>query len=126
VNECSVIVANIESGLITLDPVVVQTDKLTIVTQGTVDLNTEKLNIEFNTKLRKGVGISISMVVNPFINLTGTLSSPSIGLDPAAVAVKGTVAVATLGLSLLAKSLTDRYFSSKDPCGDALKKAREQ
>jgi len=126
VNECSVIVANFESGLITLDPVVAQTDKLTIVVQGTVDLNTEKLDIVFNTKLRKGVGISISMVVNPFINLTGTLSSPSIGLDPAAVAVKGTVAVATLGLSLLAKSLTDRYFSSKDPCGDALKKAREQ
>jgi hypothetical protein len=66
------------------------------------------------------------MVVNPFISITGTLQSPVIGLDPAAVAVQGTLAVATVGISLLVKSLSDRFLSSKDPCGDALKKSREQ
>jgi hypothetical protein len=29
--------------------------------------------------------------------------------------------VATVGLSLLAKSIADRFLSSKDPCGDARK-----
>jgi hypothetical protein len=126
VNECAVTVVNIDSGVITVDPVVSQTEKMTMVAKGVIDLNTEKVQFTFNTKLRKGIGISASMVVNPFVSITGTLMSPVIGLDPAAVAVKGTVAVATLGISLLVKSLADRYFSSKDPCGDALKKSRKQ
>jgi hypothetical protein len=109
-----------------VDPVVLQTDKVTTVAKGKVDLHTEKILFTFNTKLRKGIGISASMVVNPFISVTGTLQKPFVGLDPSAVAVTGTVAVATAGLSLLVKSLSGRYLSSKDPCGDALKKSREK
>jgi len=126
VNECAVVIVDVKSGLVKVDPVVSQTDKMTIVAQGDIDLHTEKVNFTFNTKLRKGVGISASMVINPFIGITGMLASPVVGLDPAAVAVTGTVAVATLGISLLVKSLADRYLSSKDPCGDALKNSREQ
>ena len=125
-NECAVGIVNIESGILTLDPVVSQTEKMTVVTKGVVDLHTEELQFTFNTKLRKGIGISASMVVNPFVGITGTLASPVIGLDPSALAIKGTVAVATVGVSLLARSLSDRFFSSKDPCGDALKKSRKQ
>jgi len=125
-NECAVIVVNVESGLVTVDPFVSNTDKMTIVSDGVIDLNTENIQFTFHTKMRKGLGISASMVVNPFVGITGTLLSPVIGLDPAAVAVKGTVAVATLGISLLARSLSDRFLSSKDPCGDALKTSREQ
>ena len=103
-----------------------QTDKMTVVAKGEVDLQTENIHFVFNTKLRKGIGISASMVVNPFVSVTGTLLKPVVGLDPAAVVVKGTVAVATVGISLLVKSLADRFLSSKDPCGDALKKSRKQ
>ena len=126
VNECAVAIVNIESGLVTVEPVVSQTNKMTMVAKGKIDLHTEEMQFTFNTKLRKGIGISASMVVNPFVSVTGTLLSPSIGLDPEALVVKGTVAVATMGVSLLAKSLSDRFLSSKDPCGDALKKSREQ
>jgi len=126
VNECAVTIVNIESGVVTVDPVVSQTEKMTVVAKGVVDLNTEKIQFTFNTKLRKGIGVSASMVVNPFVSVTGTLLSPSIGLDPEALVVKGTVAVATLGISLLVKSLADRYLSSKDPCGDALEQSRKQ
>lgn len=126
VNECAVIVASIESGVITFEPAVSHAEKMTIVAKGVADLNTEQINFTFNTKLRKGIGISASMVVNPFIGITGTLKSPIIGVDPAAVAVKGTVAVATFGMSLIVKSLSDRFLSSKDPCGDALKASREK
>ena len=99
---------------------------MTIVAKGVVDLHTEEIQFTFNTKLRKGIGVSASMVVNPFVSVTGTLLSPHIGLDPEAVVVKGTVAVATLGISLLVKSLADRFLSSKDPCGDALEQSRKQ
>jgi uncharacterized protein involved in outer membrane biogenesis len=126
VNECAVTVVNIESGVLTMDPMVSQTEKMTMVAEGVVDLHTEKIQFTFNTKLRKGIGISASMVVNPFVSITGTLQSPVIGLDPSAVVVHGGLAVATVGISLLVKSLADRYLSSKDPCGDALKKSRKQ
>jgi len=38
------------------------------------------------------------------------------------VAFSGSVAIATAGLSLIGKSLFDRFLSSKDPCEQALKK----
>jgi len=126
VNECAVTVVNIESGVVTVDPIVSQTEKMTIIAKGVVDLHTEKMQFAFNTKLRKGIGISASMVVNPFVSITGTLKNPIVGLDPSALVVKGTLAVATVGISLLARSLADRFLSSKDPCGDALKKSRKQ
>lgn len=45
------------------------------------DLNTEVLNIEFNTKPRKGVGVSADMFVTPFVKVVGTLASSRIGVD---------------------------------------------
>jgi len=89
---------------------------------GTIDLLTEQIILDFHTQVRKGIGLSAGMVINPFIRLGGSLSSPAIQLDPAGVAVKGTIAVATVGLSVLARSLYDRFLSGKDPCGKAYKK----
>jgi hypothetical protein len=124
--DCSVINADIVSGKVTVDPIIMQTEELTIVSHGDIDLSKEKLNLVFNTKLRKGIGISTSIVINPFIMLAGSLKKPFITLDPAGVAVTGTVAVATAGLSLIGKSLWDRFLSSRDPCGDALEKLEKK
>ena len=119
--ECAVAAADIESGLMTLSPIVVHSERLTIVSDGNIDLNSERLNITFNSKQRKGLGISASDLVNPFIKVGGTLASPSLELDPGSTVVKGGIAVATMGISILANSLAERFLSSKDPCGDALK-----
>lgn len=120
--ECSVTHARIESGTVLVDPFIFHTEQITILSKGEINLETERIDLEFKTKVRKGIGISAGTVVNPFIKLGGTLSSPSIELDPAGVAFSGSVAVATAGLSLIGKSLFDRYLSNKDPCGDALSK----
>ena len=123
--DCTVINADIASGKILVNPIIVNTEEITIFSGGEIDLSTETMSLDFNTKVRKGIGISAGMVVNPFIRLGGDLSSPSIELDPTAVAVSGSVAVATVGLSLLGRSLWDRFLTSKDPCGQALKKLAE-
>ena len=102
-----------------------QTKEIIIVSGGTIDLVSENIILDFHTQVRKGIGISAGMVVNPFIRLGGKLVSPAIEIDPAGVAVKGTVAVATVGLSVLARGLYDRFLSGKDPCGKALKKLLE-
>jgi uncharacterized protein involved in outer membrane biogenesis len=120
--ECAVINAVIDSGNVLVDPIIFHTEQITILSGGQIDLDTEKINLEFQTKVRKGIGISASMAINPFIKLGGTLSAPVIELDPVGVAFSGSVAVATAGLSLVGKSLFDRFFGNKDPCGEALKR----
>lgn len=119
--DCAVVAADIESGLLQLQPLISNSQQITIISEGTLDLKTEKLNFSFNSKQRKGLGISASDLVKPFIKVGGTLVAPMIELDPAGTVVKGGLAVATVGLSIVAKSMSDRFLSSKDPCGDALK-----
>ncbi|MDH3895286.1 MAG: hypothetical protein OES78_12075 [Chromatiales bacterium] len=75
-----------------------------IVGGGDIDLNTEKLNIEFNTKPRKGVGVSADMFITPFIKLGGTLASPKIGLSKKGVLLSGGAAVLTGGLSFCSRA----------------------
>ena len=102
------------------------TVQLSMFSLGTIDLRTEKLDINFNTKPRTGIGLSAGVLINPLTKVGGTLASPSIELDPKGTMVSGSVAVATGGLSLLAKSFTDRFLSSKDPCGDARKEIEKR
>lgn len=118
--ECAVLGARAEDGHVIIDTLIFQTARLVILSGGTVDLNTEKLSMDFRSQARQGAGISAGMIINPFIRLAGTLASPALVFDPVGSALSGTAAVATAGLSLLGKSLYDRFLSSRDPCGDAL------
>jgi hypothetical protein len=117
--DCAVAAADIVDGLATVSPVVFNTREITIFSQGSIDLRTENIDLSFNTKPRTGLGLSTGVLINPFIKVGGRLAEPAIELDPKGAAVSGGTAVATVGLSLLAKSLSDRFLSSKDPCGDA-------
>jgi hypothetical protein len=125
--ECAVILLHLKDGIISGKPALVQqTDKLRIFANATVDLKTEKVNADFKMVPRKGLGISLSNLVNPYVKLTGTMAKPSLVLDPEGVLVEGGLAVATAGLSILAKSFKDRFLSDKDPCGTALAKSDEK
>ena len=124
--ECALINADISSGIVLLKPFIFQTEQLTIFSGGQIDLVTEKISLDFETKLRKGIGLSAGMAINPFIQLGGNLSSPGIELDPAGVAVTGGVAIATAGLSLVGKSLWDRFLTSKEPCKKALERLEKE
>ena len=83
--ECTVVRADIVDGQVTVNPVLMQSEKVTIVAGGKIDLGTEALRFDFNTRPRTGVGISAGMFTNPFIELAGTLASPRLG-----VGAKGT------------------------------------
>lgn len=118
---CGVYITNLADGIAEVQAIVIQTDKLTIVSTGTIDLNTERINVGFQTRPRTGVGISASMITNPLIRLGGTLARPAVELDPGRASVATGAAVATGGLSLLFKGVWDRYFTTRDPCGEALR-----
>ena len=118
--ECAIVAAEIVSGRATVDPMIVQTQNVTILSSGSIDLNTEDIDLTFNSRERTGIGINPGIVVNPFIKLGGRMSDPSLALDPLGGLVIGGVAVATGGVSLLARSLGDRYLRDPDPCGTAV------
>jgi hypothetical protein len=119
---CAVYIANLGDGKAEIQDVVIQTDKLTIVSAGIIDLKTEKYNINFETRPRTGLGISASTITNPYIRLGGSLRKPTIELNPQSAAFTTGAAVATGGLWFIYKGIWDRYFSSRDPCGEALKR----
>ena len=124
--DCAVMAAEAESGVVTVFPVIYQTEHLTILSEGTVDLNTEKIDLAFNTKPRKGIGLNAGTLINPLIKVGGRLTAPAVQIDAAGGITSGGLAVATLGISVLAKSFSDRFLSAQDPCGEARKELEKR
>jgi uncharacterized protein involved in outer membrane biogenesis len=118
--ECAIIAADIKDGLAEVEPLMMQSEKLLIVAGGTLDLNTEKLNFEFNTKPREGVGISADMFVTPFVSLEGTLASPGVGMNETGTLLTAGAAFATGGLSILYQGIADRATGAIDQCKETM------
>jgi uncharacterized protein involved in outer membrane biogenesis len=119
--DCTVARVDIVDGQTVVKPMLVQSQKVTIVAGGAIDLRTEELGFDFNTRPRKGIGVSAGMFANPFIHVAGTLASPRLGAS-AKAATAGAAAVATGGASILAQGFFDRVRGSQDLC----KESREQ
>ncbi len=117
--KCAVYAADFANGKMKLAPVVIQTDQITAFSEGEVDLATEQISLNFRTVAQKGLGISAGSVVNPFFKIGGTLLNPAMQLDVTRGAISGSAMVATAGLSVLFKSMSDRLLVSKQPCADA-------
>lgn len=119
--DCSVFALDFESGVGDITGFLLQGEKIMVVGGGEIDLNTEKLGIEFNTKPREGVGVSADMFVTPFVAVSGTLAKPGVGLNAKGVMLEGGLAVMTGGLSFLYKGVMDRATGGADQCQQALK-----
>ena len=120
--DCAVTRADIADGHVTVTPVLLQAEKVTVVAHGKVDLHTEALTLNFNTRPRKGIGISPGMFTNPFIEVAGTLANPRIGVSAKGVTA-GAAAAATGGATVLAQGFWDRLRGEKDLCGPVLAEA---
>jgi hypothetical protein len=121
--ECIAVLLRSVDGQVDGQPaLVLQTDKLKIISVAFIDLATEKIDVTFETSARKGIGIGVSDFITPFTKVSGTMANPTLTLD----AERGSTAVATLGLSIIAKKTRERWFSAKDPCGKEVLKADEE
>jgi uncharacterized protein involved in outer membrane biogenesis len=112
--DCIVLAGVAEDGDLRLDPVVMATDKMVILGDGKIDLDTEEIALDWVTKPRKGIGISASALTNALIKLGGTLSDPKIQSKGLEGAAKGSLSILTLGIA-------DRIAAEKNLC----KKARK-
>ena len=114
---CHASALTITNGLVETTPAITYTtDKISIVAKGTLDLKTEALRMNFNATPTNALKISAGEIFNPFILIGGTLSEPSVGLDPTKTLLHGGAAVGTAGISVLAKSLYDRVSNSNSLC----------
>jgi hypothetical protein len=114
---CGAIYLEAKEGVIETSPgMILQTDRVSIVAAGDINLKNEKINIGFRTSALKGIGVSASDLVNPFIKLGGNLSSPNLVLDPTSTAIQGGAAFMTMGASLLANSMWNRWITSNGAC----------
>lgn len=118
--ECTVLGLDIVDGVATINPMLAQSEKVTIVAGGKVDFNDEILDVSFNTKPRSGVGVSADMFLTPFIRLGGTLAAPKMALDKSGILLEGGAAFLTGGISFLVKGAADRATGSSDRCAAAL------
>ena len=108
----------------TTPALVMQTDKVNVVAHGAVQLATEDLEFYLNTAPRRGrVDVTVGEIVNPYMKVTGPLSDPGLGVDPKGVLFSGGAAVATAGISIIAKGVWDRMFRAEDPCAVAAAEA---
>jgi len=114
--ECGIYDIDIVDGIATINKVLIQSDKLTIITSGNVNFGNERLDATLRSKPREGLGISLGGVINSFLKLGGTLQKPGLNIDATSSVTTTGVAVATGGLSLLARGLWDRVTAEADLC----------
>jgi AsmA family protein len=123
---CGVLNFDIKDGTATADKgIALQTDKVNVLGSGIIDLKTEALDIRVSPKAREGLGVGLG-TISDTVYIAGTLANPTPATDArSALRAAGTIggAIATGGLSLLARGLFDRTFSASDPCAVALGKA---
>jgi hypothetical protein len=118
---CAVYLLRAKDGIVTTDPaLVMRTREVDIVSVGSADLRTEKIDFNVKTTGRTGLGFGIAQLINPYLKVTGTLASPGLTLDPTGALVNGGAAFATAGLSVVATTLWDRFVHESDPCATAV------
>jgi hypothetical protein len=111
----------ITEGLMTTAPALAfSTKKIAVVARGTIDLKTEKINLNFNSTPTNALRINPGEIFYPYILITGTLAKPSVGVDPGKAALHSGAAIATLGVSVLAKGVLDRAGNTMPVCEQML------
>lgn len=114
--ECAFYEMTIVDGLATIEQLAIQTEKVMMAASGSVNFRDEKLKLSISAKPRKGFGISVGGIANSFFNVRGTLKQPALGINTSGTVTTTGAAIATGGLSLVAKGLWDRASSQESIC----------
>jgi len=123
---CIIVPIAIVDGSVSSDPnSFISTDKLRLTSKSVIDLKTEEIDMNVRSTPHKGLSISGAEIINPYLKIVGTLASPRLAVDETGVLISGGAAIATGGLSLLAKATWDRVSRSSDPCNETAEKGAE-
>jgi hypothetical protein len=111
-----------EGDAIADQTIVLETEKVLVQGGGLIDLKTEGLDLGARLAARKGIRIGAG-TLSSLIKVQGTLAEPQLGTDLEGVVKTGArvgIAVATVGLSLVAESVYGHITEDDQPCLTAL------
>ncbi|MDA1063495.1 MAG: hypothetical protein O2907_04010 [Proteobacteria bacterium] len=124
--ECIVIPLEVVNGVVKSAPSsLLSTDKIRVFSTSVIDLKTEKIEMNIRTTPKKGITISAGEILNPYLKIVGTMAAPRLAVDEKGLLVSGGVAVATGGLSILARAAWDRMSRSDDACDETAAEGKE-
>jgi hypothetical protein len=125
--ECIVMPLQFDDGQMTSAPnIFATTNKIRIAASSSVNFKTEDLRMTVRTTPRRALSISAGELVNPFVQVVGTLAAPRLAVDETGVLISGGAAIATGGLTVLARGIWDRLKGTGDPCQRSTDRSIEQ
>lgn len=127
--ECAVVKFDITDGVATTNKgIVLETDKMFVIGNGQIDLDSEQIDIAIRTQGREALGVNVGDVTK-MMGVGGTLAAPTPALDVKGTAAAGATvgaAVMTMGLSYAAQKALETTIKDRTPCLTALGKAPAQ
>jgi hypothetical protein len=110
---------------VVVEPIAFRTDKVTVVGDGKLDLDTEHIDLAWTIKPRRRAGLSGGSVAGPYGRLGGTRASPHRQVRPLTAVASTGAAVATVGVTILSRGIYNRITAEKKVCVNALAKSRK-
>ena len=124
--ECGVTLVTFKDGTgITPYGFAARTNSANLLGRVEVDLKKEMVQLEFDSRSREGVGISVGSVFANTVQVKGPLTDPRIVPDTSSILWRGWAAFMTAGLSVVGESVFKRALASSDPCKAIKKDIRE-
>lgn len=115
--ECGITVGILQDGvLVTPYGFSVRTNHANLLGRMEIDLGKETLQMTFDSRSRKGVGLSVGNVFSSTVRVIGPLSNPRIAPRATSLAWRGWAAMMTAGLSVVGESVLKRVLASENPC----------
>ena len=119
--ECATAYLPVSNGMINIkDSIGVETDKLDITLSGTLNLNTEAINLKIDPHQRSGITTGVNL--GGLVQLEGTLQDPKAGINKEGVvnsAVSIGLGILTAGMSLAAENAKS-ISTKRQPCKTAM------
>jgi|GEM_PF-850176 len=127
---------DIKNGLAQSNALVLDTNQVRVFGYGKIDLKTEEIDLLLKPSPQKGVGInglaklslSLGELTKP-LKLKGTLSNPSLSIDPTGSIItlgKAIGGVALFGPFGVAAVLANGQFGDKNPCVAIIEAAKKE
>ena len=127
---------DIKNGLAQSSALVLDTPQVRVIGYGKIDLKTEEIDLLLKPSPKKGMGInglaklsmSLGELTRP-LKLKGTLSNPSLSIDPTGSIItlgKAIGGVALFGPFGIAAVLANGQFGDKNPCVAIIEAAKKE
>lgn len=120
--ECAVVYLPTKSGVVSVaDSVGIETDRLNVVLAGSINLNSERINLAIYPKEKSGLSAGVDLA--NLVRLQGTLVKPQVGVNKEAVvnqALALGLGFLTGGASIIAQN-AEGVINKPHPCRDAMR-----